>query len=157
MLESNSQSWKKLIYCRVTKIQTWKSVWNLFLNIYRDPGTSTGDDRLEYYIPLRGPLPPSKLPVDSPDTPATSKIPGHRTIQLNSFPKKPRRLSAPARLYLSRYYFKSFPLKSCHRFQLYWRLFRKLKVKIYERKNFYLKSTKRTVKYPLNCAWNFFI
>lgn len=80
---------------------------------YRGTSTSRKDDRLEYYIPLRGPLPPSELPVKSPVTPRTANYPGHRTIQMHSFPKVQRRSSAPARLNISGYCFRSFHLKSC--------------------------------------------
>ncbi|KOC63171.1 Basigin, partial [Habropoda laboriosa] len=63
-----------------------------------DPRRSRRDDKLEYYIPLRGPLPPSELPIDSPLP--TLEFPGHRTKRtiLHSFYKEPRRSSAPARL-----------------------------------------------------------
>ena len=96
--------------------------FKLFENFKLCSGPSRRDDRLEYYIPLHGPLPPSELPVNPPVTPSKPEFPGHRAIQQLLFSKESRRSSAPARLSLSRYCFKSFPLKSCRRFQLYWRL-----------------------------------
>ncbi|PBC33565.1 Basigin [Apis cerana cerana] len=63
-----------------------------------DTGPSRRDDRLEYYIPLHGPLPPSELPVDPPVTPSKPEFPGHRAIQQLLFSKESRRSSAPARL-----------------------------------------------------------
>ncbi|KAK9298050.1 hypothetical protein QLX08_008406, partial [Tetragonisca angustula] len=50
-----------------------------------EPGASTRDGRTDNHIPLRGPLPPSKLPIVSFDTSPTPEPSGHRTIKLNSF------------------------------------------------------------------------
>ncbi|XP_076546147.1 immunoglobulin domain-containing protein Bsg isoform X2 [Osmia lignaria lignaria] len=89
-----------------------------------DTEPSTKDDRLEYYIPLRGPIPPSDLPVDPPPvvTPPTPETVDEGSDRLNSSSpaSTPQRiLSAPAQLTLSRYRFATFPLISCRRFWNY--------------------------------------